>query len=381
MHMRLTTYINIRLAAACIALVMAMVCSTPAEAKSNAAGKEYVVMIDPGHGAHDAGALGAKTTEKAINLAVGLKLAKLVKEGMPDAKVIMTRDDDTFVTLNDRAKMANRLHADVFISIHANSVDKKSPSRSTIRGAAVYTFGLDRSNANLSVAMRENEVMKLEDNYSATYQGFDPSSTESYIMFDIVQHAAHERSVTLAHEVQKELVSTAGRKNNGVKQAPFYVLVYTTMPSILVELDFICNPEMEKFMASEDGQNRLARAIYNGLRNYRGTGKAPQAPASSASTPVTTATTKTETSPTPTAKTTGEVHYRIQIATSSRELPSSSPKLNGISKPEYYVDGGVYKYTSGRYASPSEAQTDLRRIRETYPEAFVVKMQGDTRLK
>ncbi|MDE6582677.1 MAG: N-acetylmuramoyl-L-alanine amidase [Duncaniella sp.] len=364
-----------------VMIIMALACviyfpaTAEAKGKSAAAKKEYVVMIDPGHGAHDAGALGVNTTEKAINLAVGLKLAALIKAGMPDATVVMTRDDDTFVTLNDRAKMANRRHADVFISIHANSVDKKSPSRATIRGAAVYTFGLDRSNANLSVAMRENEVMKLEDNYSATYQGFDPSSTESYIMFDIVQHAAHERSVTLAHEVQKELVATAGRKNNGVKQAPFYVLVYTTMPSILVELDFICNPEMEKFMASDDGQNRLARAIYNGLRNYRGTGKShPSASAKSEPSP----------EPAPSAaapQASGEVHYRIQFLTSSRPLPASSPKLEGVDKPEYYIDGGVYKYTSGRYASPSEAQADLRRLREKHPEAFVVKMQGDNRVK
>ncbi|MDE5785447.1 MAG: N-acetylmuramoyl-L-alanine amidase, partial [Duncaniella sp.] len=155
-----------------VMLLMAAIAVTispaPADGKTSKAvkDKEYTVMIDPGHGAHDAGALGVKTTEKAINLAVGLKLARLIREGMSDAKVIMTRDDDTFVTLNDRAKMANKQHADVFISIHANSVDKKSPSRNTIRGAAVYTFGLDRSNANLSVAMRENEVMKLEDNYT-----------------------------------------------------------------------------------------------------------------------------------------------------------------------------------------------------------------------
>ncbi len=370
------TSLKTRIAVTLMALLIAWLSPTPAAAKGKAVtSKEYTVMMDPGHGAHDAGALGVNTTEKAINLAVGLKLARLIKEGMPDAKVIMTRDDDTFVTLNDRAKMANRQHADVFISIHANSVDKKSPSRNTIRGAAVYTFGLDRSNANLSVAMRENEVMKLEDNYSATYQGFDPSSTESYIMFDIVQHAAHERSVTLAHEVQKELVATAGRKNNGVKQAPFYVLVYTTMPSILVELDFICNPDMEKYMASEDGQNKLARAIYNWLRNDRGTGKAPApAPEAKPANPAPKETVKDE-------KPAGEVHYRIQFTTASRPLPASSPKLAGVDSPEYYEDGGVYKYTTGRYASPAAAQPDLRRIREKYPEAFVVKMQGDTRIK
>lgn len=377
MSLKTSISATIRSVMLCMAVVAILIWPVSAAGKGGKTvkGKEYTVMIDPGHGAHDAGAPGVKTTEKAINLAVGLKLARLIREGMSDAKVIMTRDDDTFVTLNDRAKMANRQHADVFISIHANSVDKKSPSRNTIRGAAVYTFGLDRSNANLSVAMRENEVMKLEDNYTATYQGFDPSSTESYIMFDIVQHAAHERSVTLAHEVQKELVSTAGRKNNGVKQAPFYVLVYTTMPSILVELDFICNPEMEKFMASEEGQNKLARAIYNGLCHYRGTGRPAQAadnatPSTSTAGDSATANVDNDT-----------IHFRIQFLTSSAALPTASPKLSGVENPEFYIDGGVYKYTSGRYPTAAEAQRDLHRLREIYPEAFVVKMKGDRRVK
>lgn len=359
--------------------VAAILLPVSASAKgNNAADKEFIVMIDPGHGAHDAGALGVNTTEKAINLSVALKLAALIKEGMSDTKVVMTRDDDTFVTLNDRAKMANRLHADVFISIHANSVDKKSPARNTIRGAAVYTFGLDRSSANLSVAMRENEVMKLEDNYSATYQGFDPSSTESYIMFDIVQHAAHERSVTLAHEVQKELVATAGRKNNGVKQAPFYVLVYTTMPAILVELDFICNPEMEKFMASADGQNRLAHAIYNGLRQYRGSGRKLDISRGKASAP-TTSEPKPAQSQSAVTDDSTTVHYRIQFMTASSPLPDS--RLNGVDSPEYYLDGGIYKYTTGRYSSQSDAQKALPAIRKSFPEAFIVKMRGDSRVR
>ncbi len=347
-------------------------------AKGKQADKEFIVMIDPGHGAHDAGALGVNTTEKAINLSVALKLAALIREGMSDTKVVMTRDDDTFVTLNDRAKMANRLHADVFISIHANSVDKKSPARNTIRGAAVYTFGLDRSSANLSIAMRENEVMKLEDNYSTTYQGFDPSSTESYIMFDIVQHAAHERSVTLAHEVQKELVATAGRKNNGVKQAPFYVLVYTTMPAILVELDFICNPEMEKFMASADGQNSLARAIYNGLRQYRGTGRKLDTPSAKSPAPA-----HSEAAPPAPAgdEKNATVHYRIQFLTASSPLKAGSSRLDGIDSPEYYLDGGVYKYTTGRFSSQAEAQKALPAVRKSFPEAFIVKMRGDSRVR
>ncbi len=188
---------------------------------------------------------------------------------MNDVNVIMTRSNDTFVTLQGRADMANRKHADIFISIHANSVDKKSPMFTSVNGAAVYTLGLQRSETNLSVAMRENAVMKLEPDYSTTYEGFDPSSAESYIAFEMMQHTNLDQSIELAEAVQNQLVRTAGRKNNGVRQAPFWVLVRTSMPAILVELDFICNPAMEKFMASEQGQKKLALAIYRGIEKYR----------------------------------------------------------------------------------------------------------------
>lgn len=235
----------------------------------SAEGKEFTVVIDPGHGGKDAGALGRKTNEKTINLAVAKQLRDLLRSNMNDVNVIMTRSNDTFVTLQGRADMANRKHADIFISIHANSVDKKSPMFTSVNGAAVYTLGLQRSETNLSVAMRENAVMKLEPDYSTTYEGFDPSSAESYIAFEMMQHANLDQSIELAEAVQNQLVRTAGRKNNGVRQAPFWVLVRTSMPAILVELDFICNPAMEKFMASEQGQKKLALAIYRGIEKYR----------------------------------------------------------------------------------------------------------------
>ena len=234
-----------------------------------AAEKSFTVMIDPGHGGKDAGALGRRTNEKTINLAVAKKVRDLIDSNMKDTKVEMTRDGDNFVTLKGRSNMANKKQADIFISIHANSIDRKSPLHSSINGAAVYTLGLRKSETNLSIAMRENEVMKLEPDYSTTYEGFDPSSTESYIAFEMMQHTNMDQSIELAEAVQNELVRTAGRKNNGVRQAPFWVLVGTSMPAILVELDFICNPTMERFMMSEKGQDKLAPAIYKGIERYR----------------------------------------------------------------------------------------------------------------
>lgn len=374
-------------AVAFVWVIVATLSLCPAEA--SAAAKEFTVVIDAGHGAHDAGALGVKTNEKTINLAVAKKVAKLIRSNMKDAKVVMTRDDDTFVPLQGRADLANRSKADVFISIHANSIDRKAKNRTTIRGAAVYTLGLDRSETNLAVAMRENEVMKLEKDYSTTYAGFDPSSTESYIMFDLKQHSSLNSAITLAQEVQKELVSTAGRKNNGVKQAPFWVLVRTSMPAILVELDFICNPEMEKFMASEKGQDKLARAIYNGLLNYRRRSGSriskdaelpKEAEEPEVSKPVDTEE-KAETVKSTDDSESASIHYRIQFLTSGTELKPGHKKFNGVKDVKMYRDGGVYKYTTGHYKSAAEASSDLKKIRKHHPEAFVIKMKGNKRVK
>lgn len=257
-------------------------------------GKEYTIVIDPGHGGKDIGAPGQQVNEKDINLGVARKLRDLIRENMPDAKVLMTRGSDFFVTLQGRSEFANRNQADIFISIHANSVDRKSPNANTVNGAAVYTLGLDRSDTNLNVAMRENAVMKLEPDYSTTYQGFDPSSAESYIAFEMMQHSNLDQSIALAEAVQKQLVSTAGRKDNGVRQAPFWVLVRTGMPAILVELDFICNPSMEKYMASESGQNQLAQAIFNGVAQFR---KREPINTSATTKKQTTSTAKSETKP------------------------------------------------------------------------------------
>lgn len=317
--------------------------------------RAWTIVVDPGHGGKDAGASGAKSTEKAINLAVAKQLKTLIESAMPDATVVMTRADDTFIPLQSRADTANRIKADLFVSIHTNSIDRRNPRRKTINGASVYTLGPDRTDANLEVAMRENQAMKLEQDYSQRYSGFDPDATESYIMFDILTHTNLDASIQAAQAIQHQLVNHAGRRDAGIKQAPFWVLVQTAMPSVLVELDFICNPDQEAFLASSKGQLQLAEAICKGIADYRGV----TASASSASEEV-------------------KPHWRIQFRTSSVRLNPSETK--DVAHAEYYMQNGIYKYTCGRFDSPIEAQPLLLQIKKTYPEAFIIKMIGDQRV-
>ncbi|MCC8175962.1 MAG: N-acetylmuramoyl-L-alanine amidase [Bacteroidales bacterium] len=229
----------------------------------------FTLVIDPGHGGKDYGAIGQLTNEKTINLNVAKLFGEKVKKGMKDVKVVYTRDTDRFISLKERADIANRAHGDLFVSIHVNSVDKKAKNRTTVKGASVYTLGLHKSDANLEVAKRENSVITLESDYSTVYQGFDPTSTESYIMFEISQNKHMEQSVAFASEVENQLVANAGRADKGVRQAGFWVLWATSMPSVLIELDFICNPDVEKFLHSKKGQEKLANGIYDAFCSYK----------------------------------------------------------------------------------------------------------------
>ncbi|MDE6270595.1 MAG: N-acetylmuramoyl-L-alanine amidase, partial [Muribaculaceae bacterium] len=205
--------------------------------------KPYTIVIDPGHGGRDLGCSGVLTNEKTIVLDVGKRLGEILSKEHPEIKIVYTRDDDRFLTLQQRADVANDARGDLFVSIHINSVDKRSPSRKSVHGASVYTLGLHKSDNNLNVAMRENAVMELEQDYSEKYQGFDPSSSESYIMFELNQNSHVSNSLELAAQMQKELITTAGRADKNVRQAGFWVLWAVAMPAVLVELDFICNPD------------------------------------------------------------------------------------------------------------------------------------------
>lgn len=225
----------------------------------------FTLVIDPGHGGRDAGAIGRTSKEKNINLAVALELGRLIERNCPDVKVIYTRKNDTFVELNQRAEIANKAKADLFISIHTNSTAAKIGPQ----GTETYTLGVHRAADNLEVAKRENGVIVLEKNFEERYEGFDPKSSESYIIFELMQDMYMEKSVELARNIQQHFKTTAQRKDKGVHQAGFLVLRATSMPSVLVELGFINNPTEERFLQSKTGCAALAKSIYNGFIKYK----------------------------------------------------------------------------------------------------------------
>ena len=228
-------------------------------------GKDFVVVIDAGHGGHDPGAIGKISKEKNIKLNVALKLGNLIKKNCDDVKVIYTRSRDVFIPLDRRAEIANNAKADLFISVHTNALAKNR----TAKGASTWTLGLAKSDANLEVAKRENSVILYESDYQTRYAGFNPNSAESYIIFEFMQDKYMEQSVHLASLVQKQFRHTCKRVDRGVHQAGFLVLKASAMPSILVELGFISTPEEERYLNSEAGANTMAKGIYHAFLNYK----------------------------------------------------------------------------------------------------------------
>ncbi len=235
-------------------------------------GKAFTVVIDAGHGGRDAGALGLVSKEKDINLRVALAVGRLIEANMIGVKVVCTRQTDTFVELDERANIANRNKADLFISIHTNST-AAGKAGTAAQGAETYTLGMHRAADNLEVAKRENSVISLESNYEERYEGFDPSSSESYIIFELMQDDYMKQSVRFADLVQSQFHSTAGRVNKGVFQAGFLVLRNTSMPSALIELGFINNKAEEQFLNSDAGVEKMSRSIYNAFKTYKGDSK------------------------------------------------------------------------------------------------------------
>ncbi len=359
---------------------------------------DFTVVIDPGHGGKDYGATGVTAREKDINLAVALLLGELIEKNMDDVDIVYTRQNDTFVTLQGRADIANRAEGDLFVSIHTNSVDKKNRNRASISGASVYTLGLKRFEDNLEVAKRENAVMMLESDYSTTYQGFDPNSTESYIMFEMNQSKHLDQSIRAAQDIQNELISTANRMDRGVRQAVFWVLVKTSMPAILVELDFICNPVQEKYMSSKKGQQELAEAIFRGFKTYKASadhersgiartpGKQnkprtrPAKENKAASSPSDQLADNSATLPTQQSDE-NVIIYKVQFLTAAHVLSNNDRELKGLKGAEYYTDGKMVKYTYGATPSLDEANKILKEIKIKFPDAFVIKTMNGKRVK
>ena len=368
------------------------------------AAEEFVVVIDAGHGGKDPGAQSAnrKVNEKDIALKVALRAGELIRNAHPEVTVKYTRRTDVFVELKERARIANKAKADLFISIHCNAAEGRKA-----HGAEVFVLGSEegRTQANLNAAKRENSVILLEKDYKESYQGFDPSSPESYIIFEYMQSEYLKESIELAQCIQKQLCTTAKRYDRGVHQAGFLVLHATTMPSILVELGFISNAEEEKFLNSADGKEKLSKSIANGFENYyknlkKDKQSAPQTKQTSVSTAQASAGSAQATAQPEQAnkkidqanksqnqlteenekKTTSDIVFKVQFLTSSTKLPANSPRLKGLTDVSYYEEKGTYKYTCGNTTDLNKAQQLRKKVAATYKDAFLVAFRDGVRI-
>ncbi len=242
--------------------------SSFANVKEKTNSKIRTIVIDPGHGGHDPGNLGTgryKKTEKHIALDISLKLGAYITEDFPEIKIIYTRKtNEDFLELRERTQLANNNNADLFISVHCDAFTNPDAY-----GAGVYVMGMSKLKANMDIAMKENAVIYLEDDYKENYDGFDPNSPESYIIFSLTQNTHLDQSLHIAEEIEVQFSTRANRKSRGVKQAPFYVISRANMPSILIECGFLTNPKEEDFLHSEKGQDYLASAIFRAFRAYK----------------------------------------------------------------------------------------------------------------
>ena len=364
---------------------------------------KFVVVLDAGHGGHDSGAVGLPKTnrEKDINLAITLKVGKLLEQNCPDVKVIYTRQTDVFVTLSGRADIANKADANLFVSIHTNAIDR-SPSRQPM-GVQSYTLSLKTASTNLEVEKRENSVIQFEADGAQKYSFMNPNSPESEIMFELMQQRDMQESVNFARLAQDEMVHSGGRKDLGVQQANLAVLRLTYMPSVLLEVGFISTPAEEKFLMSDAGRTVMAQCIYNAISRYKTmhTGrmsnleridiKATQQQIDAATAQQQPETTGTDTLQTQEPPTTAAVQaeattvedsplFKIQLLTAQKPLPANSPQLKGI-KADYYVEDGLYKYTYGATPDYNAILKLRRQVADKFPGAFVIAFRSGEKMK
>jgi len=369
-----------------------------------AANKKFTLVIDAGHGGHDTGAVGAVSKEKNLTLKYALAFGRMVERNSPDVRVVYTRTTDKFVELYRRAEIANNAKADLFISVHINAV----PRGRVARGFQTYTLGTSRRTGkrngvyeNLEVAKRENSVILIEKDYKQRYQGFDPNSPESNIMFEFIQDKNMERSVELARYMQRRVCAATGRQNGGAHQDNLAVLRLTSMPGCLIELGFISTRDEEDFMNSSDATERYARGIYQAFLDYKRryhsdlsvpykadpdpeSITAPKAaePTRSESTeskqeaaaPTTEAQqdTKPETEQQPAATAAAAPVFKVQVVAHPRKLSLSSPLLKGRSAIEEFKEDGMYKYTIGSSADYDEINKLCRNLQRDFPGCFIV---------
>ncbi|HRZ96087.1 MAG TPA: N-acetylmuramoyl-L-alanine amidase [Paludibacter sp.] len=389
--------------------------------------KNFVVVIDAGHGGHDAGAVGAIAREKDINLSVTLKLGALIEKNFKDVKVVYTRKTDIFLPLQQRANIVNDNKADLFLCIHTNAT-----KGSSAYGAETYTLGLAKSKQNLEVAMTENSVILLEDDYKTKYKGFDPGSVDSYIMFEFMQDKYIDKSIEIASSIQNQFVKHGKRHDRGVRQAGFWVLHRSACPSVLVELGFISNPLEERFLASESGKNDMAASIYNAFVKFKkdydkkqgividknqkyeliqktessdndNTAPVGLAEIVKEEENLTTEASKAKNAiqnsdtvkplknniPTKKAEQTAEKIvsntadapvYKIQLFATEKKLNSNSSDFKGLKDVSFFEENGLFKYTIGEEKDYKIIVNQRKEILAKFPNAFIVAFIGDKKL-
>ena len=336
-----------------------------------ATAKDFTVVIDAGHGGKDPGAVSAngKVYEKNVTLKVAQMVGENISKNHPEVKVLYTRKTDVFVGLNDRARMANKANADLFISIHVNAAQNRSA-----KGAETYTLGIEeaRTERNLEIAKRENGVILLEDDHEKTYANFNPNSPESYIIFEYMQSEFVKESIHIAQYVQTNFANDANRLDRGVRQAGFLVLNATSMPSILVELGYISNAEEAKYLASAEAQRRLSNCISKAFDTYY----ADLKKLSNSSSPFvegvsSVAEVGNESVTLQEIQDVAPV-FKVQFLSSSKKLSDGNQAFKGLSPIDYYYDKGLYKYTYGATPDYNEVLRLKRKVNEKFKDAFVV---------
>jgi N-acetylmuramoyl-L-alanine amidase len=329
------------------------------------------VVIDAGHGGKDSGAVGAKGKEKDIALAIALKLGKYIEDNIPEVKVIYTRKTDVYPKLIERANIANDANADLFISIHVNAIENKPNTKGTM----TLVLGQHRAEENFDVAVRENSVILLEEDYETTYEGFDPTSAESYIMFTLMQKTYFKQSIEFGDFVQDQFRERANRNDLGVREQGLLVLAQTSMPGVLVETGFISNPEEEKYLLSEYGQDIIASAIYRGFKEYKEEiDRRTNLTVIMDKEPDTRERETTEN--TAVASNPGRIIFSIQVASSKNKTSTDPSSFKGYDQVTVIQDGSWFKYLVGNDTSYQAAHERCNAVKTDYPEAFIVATRG-----
>ena len=351
------------------------------------ASKLKVVVLDAGHGGEASGAVGKFTQEKDITLAITLGLGKLIETHFSDIKVYYTRTTDESVDVWKRPQMANKYKADLFISIHCNSSELKK-NVPFPRGFESWVMGLHKSEENLAVAQKENAAIFSEKDYVETYEGFNPSSPEAYIIFSLFQNAYLDQSLNFASRLQRHYVDHIPSIDRGVKQAGFLVLHGAAMPSVLTEIGFINNPEEEEFMASAEGQEKIITALFNAFKEYKyavdGFNNQSETPNEKPEAKKPTEKPATDTvleDSIATEKVIPKIRYKVQFASSSIDKPLNAPEFRNIETPGKYSHLGQYKFTSGEFKTMEDATILLRKMQnQGYRDAFVVVFKDNERI-